>query len=168
MLKYSINLIFLYAFPSAAPDFLKESGSLLVRSMNELAWKWNTSFELWLVFIAKMIIYSYFWTAASFSMHATSVLSSELFLLTNSSDAVCEMVLFYFFFLLGRENDCSVAKLWFSILGGRKGRRELGSSPWYRAGPGPPGCECFLPYWEGGRLVLALPSYIKYYINYIL
>lgn len=81
------------------------------------------------MFIAKMIIYSYFWTAASFFMHATSVLSSELFLLTDSSDAVCEMVLFYVFFLLGRENDCLVAELWFSIFGGRKGRRELSVVP---------------------------------------
>lgn len=94
MLKYSINLIFLYAFPSAAPEFLQESGSLLVRSMNELAWKWNTSFELWLVFIAKMVIYSYIWTAASFFMHATYVLSRELFLCANSSDTVCEIGFF--------------------------------------------------------------------------
>lgn len=139
MFKYSINLIFLYAFPSAAPEFLKESGSLLVRSMNELAWKRNTSFELWLVFIAKMVIYSYIWTAASFFMHVTSVLSREL-LRTNSSDTVCEMVL-VFFFLLGRENDCLVVNLWFSILG----RREEGSSPWYRAGPRLPRCGCLLP-----------------------
>lgn len=72
MLKYSINIIFLHPFPPAAPEFIKEPGSLLIRSMNELAWKEYSSFELWLVFIAKMIIYLYFWEIASFFMHITS------------------------------------------------------------------------------------------------
>lgn len=158
MFKYSINLIFLYAFPSAAPEFLKESGSLLVRSMNELAWKWNTSFELWLVFIAKMVIYSYIWTAASFFMHITSVLSRELFLCANSSDTVCEMVLVFFFSLLGRESDCLVGKLWFSMLGRREGGREGGSSPWYRAGRGRRAAGACAAGREGRRERLVLPS----------
>lgn len=136
MFKYSINLIFLNAFPSAAPEFLKESGSLLVWSVNELAWKWNTSFELWHVFIAKIIIYSWFWTAASFVMYVTSVLSRELFLWTNSSDAVCEIFSLVFIFRVGKEKDYLVANLWFSIWGGKKG----GSSPRYRRAAG--ACCC--------------------------
>lgn len=173
MLKYSINLIFLYAFPSAAPEFLKESGSLLIRSMNEIAWKWNTSFGLWLVFIAKMVIYSYFWTAASFFVHITSVLSRELFLCTNSSDTVCEMVLVWFFFsCLEGKIDCLVANFWFSILGEREEERKgaLRGTAWGR-GRRAPGACCRR---EGGRearpalLVLAHPSYIKYYMSYIL
>lgn len=160
MFKYSINLIFLHAFPSAAPEFLKESGSLLVRSVNELAWKWNSSFELWLVFIAKMVIYSYIWTAASFFMHITSVLSRELFLHKNSSDAVCEMVLVFFSPAWKGERLFGVKPL---VL--------QGSSPWYRAGP--PGCGCSCRR-EGGReggeagpALLPHPSYIRHYSSYI-
>lgn len=53
-----------------------------------------------------------------------------------------------FLFLLGREKRLFGSKLLVFHFR-RKGGREEGSSPWYRAGPGPPGCRSLLP--AGGR-----------------
>lgn len=43
MLKYSINLIFLHAFPPASPQLIKQPSSPLIRCVNELGWKQNDS-----------------------------------------------------------------------------------------------------------------------------
>lgn len=106
-----------------------------------------------------MVIYSYFWTAASFFVHITSMLSRELFMCTNSSD---------FLFPTWKGKRLFGSKLLVFHFRRKRGR-ELSVVP---SGAGAAGCGCLLP--AGGReacpalLVLAHPSYIKHYINYIL